>query len=66
MAYMSFGAGPRGCLGIRFAFMELKMALSQLLRQYTVLPGEDIEKGFQHRETFLIQPDAVYIRLERR
>ncbi|CAF1123843.1 unnamed protein product [Adineta ricciae] len=66
MAYMSFGAGPRGCLGIRFAFMELKMALSQLLRRYTVLPGEDIEKGFQHRETFLIQPDAVYIRLERR
>jgi cytochrome P450 len=66
MAYMPFGAGPRICLGMRFAFMELKMCLSQLLRYYTILPGEDIEKGFKHLETFLIQPDAVYIKLKRR
>jgi cytochrome P450 len=66
MAFMPFGAGPRVCLGMRFAFMELKMCLSQLLRQYTILPGEDIEKGFQRQETFLIQPDAVYIKLQKR
>jgi len=51
---------------MRFAFMELKMCLSQLLRQYIILPGEDIEKGFKHQETLLIQPDAVYIKLEKR
>ncbi len=66
MAFMPFGSGPRICLGMRFAFMELKMCLSQLLRQYIILPGEDIEKGFKHQETFLIQPDAVYIKLEKR
>ncbi|UJR17323.1 hypothetical protein I4U23_004218 [Adineta vaga] len=66
MAYMSFGAGPRSCLGIRFAFMELKMCLSQLLRRYIILPGEDIGKGFKHHETFLIQPDAINVRLRKR
>ena len=66
MAYLPFGAGPRSCVGMRFAFMELKMCLSQLLRHYTILPGEDIEKGFKHHETFLIQPDAVHIKLEKR
>ncbi len=66
MAYMPFGAGPRNCLGTRFAFMELKMCLCQLLRHYTILPGEDIEEGFKHHETFLLQPDAVYIKLQKR
>ncbi len=66
MAYMSFGAGPRSCLGMRFAFMELKICLSQLLRHYTIFPGENIEEGFKHHETFLIQPDAIYIKLEKR
>ena len=66
MAYMPFGAGPRICVGMRFAFMEIKMCLSQLLRRYTILPGENIEEGFKHRETFLIQPDAIYIKLKKR
>jgi len=66
MAYMSFGAGPRSCLGMRFAFMELKICLSQLLRHYTIFPGENIEEGFKQHETFLIQPDAIYIKLEKR
>ncbi|CAF1393416.1 unnamed protein product [Adineta steineri] len=66
MAHMAFGAGPRGCVGIRFAFMELKLCLSQLLRHYKILPGDNIEQGFKHQETFLIQPNAVYIKLEKR
>ena len=66
MAYMPFGGGPRTCVGMRFAYMEIKMCLSQLLRRYTILPGTDIEEGFKHRETFLIQPDAVYIKLKKR
>ena len=66
LAYMGFGIGPRNCVGMRFALMELKLCLARLLRQYSILPSEKIEQGFVLRETAVIQPDAIYIKLEKR
>ncbi|CAF5052773.1 unnamed protein product, partial [Rotaria sp. Silwood1] len=38
----------------------------ELLRHYRILPGDKIEEGFKQNEKFVVQPDAIFVRLEKR
>ena len=46
-AFQGFGQGPRACIGMRFAMLEMKLALCELLHNFTFLPSQNNPKVFE-------------------
>lgn len=65
LAWVAFGAGPRQCVGMRFALAEIKIAVIRLLQTYTIHRGS-AEQDLDLVELVTISPKQVPIRLERR
>jgi len=63
---MIFGQGPRNCVGSRFDLMEIKLSLTRLIQQYYILPTENTQKEFIIRETLILIPNTIYIKLQKR
>ncbi|KAG5315760.1 C4G15 protein, partial [Acromyrmex insinuator] len=65
-AYIPFSAGPRSCVGRKFAMLKLKVMLSTILRNYRII-SEIPEKDFLLRgDIILKRHDGFKIKIEPR
>lgn len=67
MAWLAFGAGPRNCVGRRFAALEIKAALVQLFSRFDVSLSARTKVPIALNEGATISPrEGVFVRLKPR
>ncbi|XP_056368033.1 thromboxane-A synthase isoform X1 [Oenanthe melanoleuca] len=66
-AYLPFGAGPRGCIGMKMGLLETKMTLLRILQkfQFKTCPETEIPLQLKSKAT-LAPKNGVYVILESR
>ncbi|GFY50780.1 cytochrome P450 4V2 [Trichonephila inaurata madagascariensis] len=65
-AYIPFSAGPRNCIGQRFAIMEEKVIVSSILRNYTIESLDQRDKIPPAPELILRSSTPIRIRIRPR
>ncbi|KAK0080360.1 hypothetical protein PV325_014084 [Microctonus aethiopoides] len=65
MTFLSFGEGPRNCIGARFGRMQTKVALVKILQNFTVDACDKTDRNYTiDPNTFLLSPkNGVYIKI---
>jgi cytochrome P450 len=64
-AYLQFGAGPRVCPGRHLATVEMRLALSMLMNEFSIEMAIDPAK-IQEVQAFTMVPDTMPVKLTRR
>ncbi len=47
LCHIPFGSGLRNCIGMRFALLETKIALIQILRKFSFVKSDKIKVNIQ-------------------
>jgi cytochrome P450 len=67
MAWIPFGAGPRNCIGLRFALMEAKIVLAKIIKKYRIVPCEQTQIPLNVLAFGMLGPkDGVTVKMELR
>ncbi|KAM4901344.1 thromboxane-A synthase isoform 5-T7 [Sylvia borin] len=66
-AYLPFGAGPRGCIGMKMGLLETKITLLRILQKFKFKTCPETEIPLQLKSKATLGPkNGVYIMLESR
>ncbi|GMR62889.1 hypothetical protein PMAYCL1PPCAC_33084, partial [Pristionchus mayeri] len=63
-AFLSFGLGPRKCIGYKLAMMEIKMAMVLLLKVFRIVRTSETEKELSFLGSTTFSPASVTVQLE--
>uniref|UniRef100_A0A8C4PXD5 Cytochrome P450 n=1 Tax=Eptatretus burgeri TaxID=7764 RepID=A0A8C4PXD5_EPTBU len=65
--YLPFGAGPRNCIGMRFALMHIKMGLVALMQEFNIRTTPETEIPLEIGQAALLAPkNPIKLKFERR
>ena len=65
--YLPFGGGPRNCIGMRFALMEAKVELAQVIRRFRLFRCAQTDVPLQLRPHHILHaPKRVVVGIEAR
>ena len=63
-SYMPFGLGPKQCIGIRLAQLELKMTLVKILQKVKFEKRMDSTEKLEFRAAIILHPrDSIVIKV---
>lgn len=65
-SYLPFSAGPRNCIGQKFAMLNMKHTLATMLLNFELLPAIPEHKVILAAETVLKSKNGIKIRLKKR
>lgn len=66
-AYIPFSAGPRNCIGQKFALNEMKSICSKMLRHYELFLGDQSKKELTLIAELILRPDdGIFLHLKPR
>ncbi|XP_074098080.1 LOW QUALITY PROTEIN: cytochrome P450 6A1-like [Cotesia typhae] len=67
MTFLSFGDGPRNCIGARFGLMQSKVGLITVLRNHTVDVCDKTDQNYElNRQAFLLVPkNGIFLNIKK-
>ena len=63
-SYLPFGLGPKQCIGIRMAQLEMKIALVKILQKMKFVRGVDTTETVKlHAATILVPVESIFVKV---
>ncbi|XP_027383512.1 cytochrome P450 3A24-like isoform X2 [Bos indicus x Bos taurus] len=59
--YLPFGTGPRNCIGMRFAIMNMKLAVVRVLQNFSFKPCKETQIPLKIKSQGLLRPEKPIV-----